>query len=316
MRANGQYYINAQRQEVMLGMMRKAITALEAQGIKPVLLKGFGLARLYDQPYMRSWGDIDIFVGKVDYHKGAAALREAFPEAALFDGEEEYYKHYNLTFYKPFNTAIEMHRVSMSLMHPRDQRIYSQLETEGLLRNSVRYTNGEDSWWEPEWKFNVLYVFMHSWEHWTHNTAVMRQLEDLAKLLTNGKPKEESYDALTIYLKKNLRKLYLLQAWKLYAYLLVHEFGVPETICPLYDPKVALIAEALKTSIEQGRECLPKRTAPKSVLLRKMHTFRQRAQEAKLIARYDHIYARHMVLANIAQSWQRFLRGENTRHWE
>lgn len=316
MRANGQYYINAQRQEVMLGMMRKAITALEAQGIKPVLLKGFGLARLYDQPYMRSWGDIDIFVGKADYHKGAAALREAFPEAALFDGEEEYYKHYNLTFYKPFNTAIEMHRVSMSLMHPRDQRLYSQLETEGLLLNSVRYTNGEDSWWEPEWKFNVLYVFMHSWEHWTHNTAVMRQLEDLARLLTNGKPKEESYDALTIYLKKNLRKLHLLQAWKLYAYLLVHEFGVPETICPLYDPNVALTAEALKTSIEQGRECLPKRTAPKSVLLRKMHTFRQRMQEAKLIARYDHIYARHMVLANIAQSWQRFLRGENTRHWE
>ncbi len=316
MRANGQYYINAQRQEVMLGMMRKAITALEAQGIKPVLLKGFGLARLYDQPYMRSWGDIDIFVGKADYHKGAAALREVFPEAALFDGEEEYYKHYNLTFYKPFNTAIEMHRVSMSLMHPRDQRLYSQLETEGLVRNSVRYTNGEDSWWEPEWKFNVLYVFMHSWEHWTHNTAVMRQLEDLAKLLTNGKPKEESYDALTIYLKKNLRKLYLLQAWKLYAYLLVHEFGVPETICPLYDPKVALTAEALKTSIEQGRECLPKRTAPKSVLLRKMHTFRQRVQEAKLIARYDHIYARHMVWANIAQSWQRFLKGENSRHWE
>lgn len=316
MRANGQYYINAQRQEVMLGMMRKAITALEAQGIKPVLLKGFGLARLYDQPYMRSWGDIDIFVGKADYHKGAAALREAFPEAALFDGEEEYYKHYNLTFYKPFNTAIEMHRVSMSLMHPRDQRLYSQLETEGLLLNSVRYTSGEDSWWEPEWKFNVLYVFMHSWEHWTHNTAVMRQLEDLARLLTNGKPKEESYDALTIYLKKNLRKLHLLQAWKLYAYLLVHEFVVPETICPLYDPKVALTAEALKTSIEQGRECLPKRTAPKSVLLRKMHTFRQRVQEAKLIARYDHIYARHMVLANIAQSWQRFLRGENTRHWE
>lgn len=316
MRGNGQYYINAQRQEVMLGMMRKAITALEAQGIKPVLLKGFGLARLYDQPYMRSWGDIDLYVGKADYHKGAAALREAFPEAALFDGEEEYYKHYNLTFYKPFNTAIEMHRVSMSLMHSRDQRLYSRLETEGLVRQCVRYTNGEDSWWEPEWKFNVLYVFMHSWEHWTHNTAVMRQLEDLARLLTNGKPNEESYDALTAYLKENLRKLHLLHAWKLYAYLLVHEFEVPGTVCPLYDPSVAFKAGALKTSIEQGRECLPKQTAPKNVLLRKMYTFRQRVQEAKLIARYDPTYARHMVWANIAQSWQRFLRGENTRKWE
>ena len=311
-----QYMVNAQRQEVMLGMMRKAIAALEKVGIQPVLLKGFGLARLYDRPYMREWGDIDLFVGKADYHKGAAALREAFPDAALFEGEEEYYKHYNLTFYKPFNTAIEMHRVSMSLMHPRDQRLYSRLESEGLVNQRSRYTNDENGWWEPEWKFNVLYVFMHSWEHWTHNSALMRQLEDLALLLTKGKPADESYEALTVYLKKNLKRLHLLQAWRLYAYILVHEYNVPETTCPLYDPSVSLRAQALKTSIEQGRECLPQRTAPKNLLLRKLHTFRQRVKEAKLIARYEPTYARHMVWANIAQSWQRFLRGENTRHWE
>ena len=316
MRGNGQYYVNAQRQEVMLGMMRKAITALEQVGIQPVLLKGFGLARLYDQPYLREWGDIDLFVGKNDYHKGAAALREAFPDAALFEGEEEHYKHYNLTFYKPFNTAIEMHRVSMALMHPRDQRRYSCLETEGLVNQRVRYTNGEDCWWEPEWKFNVLYVFMHSWEHWTHNSAVMRQLEDLALLLTRGKPANESYEALTAYLKKNLKQLYLLQAWKLYAYILVHEFGVTETICPLYDERVADRAKALLQSIRQGRPTIAKGNAPKNVLLRKIYTFRQRLKEARIIARYEPTYARHTVWANIVQSWQRFLRGENTRHWE
>lgn len=311
-----EYFIQAQRQEVLRGLMRRAITALEAAGITPVLLKGFGLARLYEQPYMRPWGDIDLFVGKTNYHTGAKALRDAFPEAALFEGEEEHYKHYNLTFYEPFNTSIEMHRVSMAFMHPRDARIYSKLEQEGLVINRYRYSNGEEVWWEPEWKFNVLYVFCHSWEHWTTNTAVMRQLEDIALLLTKGKPEEDSYEALTGYLKKNLPKLHLLQAWRLYAYLLVHEFGVPETICPLYDKRVAVRAQALLHSIRHGRPTLPKGNAPKNVVLRKLYTFRMRVKEAQDIARYEPNYARHKVWATVAQSWARFLRGENTRKWE
>ena len=96
-----EYFIQAQRQEVLRGLMRRAITALEAVGITPVLLKGFGLARLYEQPYIRAWGDIDLFVGQANYHQGAAALRDAFPEAALFEGEEEHYKHYNLPSTSP-----------------------------------------------------------------------------------------------------------------------------------------------------------------------------------------------------------------------
>lgn len=311
-----EYFIQAQRQEVLRGLMRRAITALEAAGITPVLLKGFGLARLYEQPYMRAWGDIDLFVGQANYHQGAAALRDAFPEAALFEGEEEHYKHYNLTFYEPFNTSIEMHRVSMAFMHPRDARVYRALEEDGLVKQRVRYSNGEDSWWEPEWKFNVLYVFCHSWEHWTTNTAVMRQLEDLALLITKGRPTEESCETLTAYLKRNLKKLHLLQAWRLYAYILVHELGVPEVDSPLYDARAADRAQALLHSIQFGRPTLPKGKAPKNVVLRKLYTFRQRVREARIIARYEPTYARHKVWATVAQSWARFLRGENTRKWE
>ena len=311
-----EYFVAAQRQEYMRGLMRRAVAALENVGIRPVLLKGFGLARLYPQPYMRSWGDIDLYVGKADYHKGAAALRKAFPEAALFDSEEDWYKHYNLTFYEPVATAIEMHRISASFMHPRDEKQYSKLEEQGLVQHPIHQTDGEDSWWEPEWKFNVLYVFYHSWEHWTHRSANMRQIQDLAMLLTVGKPDNVTYSELEQYLTQALKALHLTEAWKLYAYLVVNEYNITPSQCPMYTSKVADRAKALKASILQPEPPAPKTPAPKNVLLRKIHTFRQRLREAKRIAQYEPTYARHMVRANIAQSWTRFLRGENTRHWE
>lgn len=300
----------------MRALMRRAIAALQNAGIKPVLLKGFGLARLYPVPYMRYWGDIDLFVGKNNYHKGAAALRREFPEAALFDSEKDYYKHYNLTFYQPIATAIEMHRVSAVFMHPRDQRIYDKLENDGLMRNAVQYSDGEDSWSEPEWKFNVLYVFYHSWEHWTHQSATMRQIQDLALLLTNGKPDNVTYQELQNYLRRNLKALHLTEAWKLYAYLLVHDYHLSQEQCPLYDSNVALCAKALKASILHGPDKTEAPTAPKNVLIRKIYTFRLRLKEAKRIGQYEPQWARHYICATMAQSFCRLLRGESTRKWE
>ncbi len=306
------------RQEILRTIMNKAISALQDAGITPVVLKGFSLARLYPDSQPREWGDIDLYVGQENYHAGAKALREAFPDAALFDREEDYYKHYNLTFYKPFPTAIEMHRVSIAFAHPRDARFFARLEEEGLVKQRFHYHAGEDEWFEPEWKFNVLFTFCHSWEHWTHGSANLRQLQDLALLLTVGKPDEVSYQDLEGYLHRNLKRLHLLRAWQLYAYILVNRFAVPAASCPLYDERVASRSEALLASVTScppAVSCEPS-LAAKNILLRKLYTFRRRVKEARRIARYEPVYARHMVWATIAQSWRRFLSGQNTRKWE
>lgn len=298
-------FANAQRQEVMHSLMQRAIEALKQADIQPVVIKGFNLAQLYPEPYLREWGDIDIYVGKDSYHAGAKALRDAFPEAALFDEEKDYYKHYNLTFYQPIQTAIEMHRVAFGCPHPRDARLFEQLEKEGLVNGTV------------EWRFNVLFTFCHSWEHWIHNSAIMRQLCDIALLLTQGKPDTVSYEQLSSYLSANLKKLHLLQAWQLYAYILVNELAVPAAQCPLYTERVAKRANALLNALLYGRKSIKlTQQAPKNIILRKAHTFFTRVREAQAIGVYEPHYARHMVIANIAQSWQRFLRGENTRKWE
>ena len=82
-----------QQQSRWLPRIEAAVRALRNAGIEPVLLKGFGLAELYPKPYLRSWGDADIWVGIKNYHTGCKALREAFPEAIHHDEEYEELKH-------------------------------------------------------------------------------------------------------------------------------------------------------------------------------------------------------------------------------
>ena len=307
---------NFMQQQLMRSAMDRSVTALREAGIQPVMMKGFTLARLYAKPYLREWGDVDLFVGKEAYHQGAAALRKAFPEAALFEAEEDHYKHYNITLER---TAVEMHRVSASFPHPRDARIYDALEHDAMVTNVYHYQSGEEDWYEPEWRFDVLFVFFHSWEHFVESrTAVLRQFCDLALLLSNGKPDEVSYADLETYLKTNLRKLHLLDVWNLYAYIMVHYLGLPESRCPLYTDACREKAEALFNAVlhRPMKRTKAHTTAPKNILLRKLYTFRLRWQAAREVARFEPVYARHLVMTTIAQSWERFKRGENTRKWE
>ena len=299
-------------QEEQRAVLRKAWQALEAGGIKPVLLKGLSLAHYYPKPYLRHCGDLDIYVGKTNYHSGAKILRETFPDAPRFDTEEEYFKHYNLNV---GSTAIEMHRVTKIFAHPKDDRLYDALEREALQDKFVTFTDGEDAWREPEWKFNVLFVFIHSWEHFVTEAVNMRQLCDLTLLLRSQKP--EVSCQLEEYLRRNLTELHLRHAWQLYAYLMVKYLGLPKDQCPLYTDKCADKAESLMTHILCGREQKHfAGNAPKNVVLRKLYTLRQRIAEAREIGKIEPHYARHMVVTTVAQSWERFKKGENTRTWE
>lgn len=301
---------NMMHQEHMLTVLHRAMTALESLPSHAVLMKGFTLARLYPKPYLRQCGDIDIFVGKEAYHDGARLLREAFPEAALFDEEKDYYKHYNLTLK---NTAVEMHRVSVAFMHPRDAKHYDRLEHEAMFVSPRKVTTEYGTWFEPEERFNILFVFLHSWEHFVTETASLRQLCDLALALHAV----QDTAALTSYLRPNLKKLRLLRAWQLYAYILVNYLGLPQDKTPLYTPHARQRAEKLLSIIlyPQPKE-KAEHNAPKNVILRKLYTFIIRLREARDIAKVEPRFAIHTVFANIAQSWSRFLRGENTRTWE
>lgn len=302
---------NMQQQVKLQHVLTTAWTALTQAGIRPVLMKGAGLAALYPSPEQRTWGDIDLFVGIEQYHPACQVMRDMFPDALKFDEELDHYKHYNLI---AGGISIEIHRVSMGLQHPIDARRYAKIEKKGMT-NAVPLTSDHSplAITVPEPTFNALFVFMHSWEHMTTLGANVRQFCDLALLLHHYK---DTIDRNRLI--QDLKALHLTDVWKLYMYILVRYLGLTEAEAPLYDKveRVKVRAKRLLNDLLAGRMVAPKSTeAPrKGRIARKWHTMRERLYNADRIGKYSPAYARHMKAETFLHGALRFFAKD--RHWE
>ena len=307
---------NMQTQAKLQIVLERAWKALEKAGIKPVLMKGAGLAALYPDPSMRQWGDIDLFVGKEQYHPACAVMRETFPGALKFDEELDHYKHYNII---ADGVSIETHRVSVSFSHPIDERRYAKMEAFGV-KHASELVIGDLRLQIFEPTFNALFVFLHSWEHMMSSGASIRQLCDLALLLHKYK---EAIDARL--LRKWLKALHLYDVWQLYAYNLVQSLGYPRDEVLFYTESVAARAEKMMADLLAGRmdERLKdagakgeekKGETPKNRYLRKIHTMQERMRNARRIGQYSPEYARHMKATILLSGLARLFAKD--RHWE
>ena len=316
-----------QQQQIWLPRIRKAVEALRSAGVEPVLLKGFGLADLYPKPYLRSWGDADIWVGVSNYHAGCKAVREAFPEAIHHDREYEELKHYSIVF--PDGNPIELHRVSMDFPTPEEDRYWQTLEIPAMA-----YGAGEDGQncidgliRTPREPMNILFVFLHAWEHFCGTGMPLKQVLDMAMLvrrdyLTLPTEEKQEYDA---YLSKHLRYFRLTEAWQLVAYTVNYVTGVQ---MPLADSNPSGSQRArceafLQRMLSEG-QCRTKeyklggtdrydereRVKQIPVWRRKMMTLGSRLENARFLRQYAPAYARHVLWANIRKGVRRTIRRE------
>ena len=300
---------NMQQQVKLQHVLSQAWSALTEAGIQPVLMKGAGLAALYPEPQMRAWGDIDLFVGKEQYHPACAVMRATFPEALKFDEELDHYKHYNLI---ADGISIEIHRVSVGFQHPIDERRYARIEHFGMT-HAVPLTDNQSPipLSVPEPTFNALFVMLHSWEHMTTMGANMRQLCDLTLLLHHYGDRIDR-KRLECY----LRQLHLMDVWQLYCCIMVEHLGLPKAEAPFYRWQVRKRAERLLEDLLENKMVAPKASdkAPKSRVLRKIHTMQERLRNARRIGQYSPAYARHMVAETMLHGARRFFAQD--RHWE
>lgn len=282
-------------------------SALEKVGIHAVLMKGAGLAALYPEPLQRAWGDIDLFVGKEQYHPACAVMRETFPNARKFDEELDHYKHYNLLV---DGLSIEIHRVTVNMQHPLDARRYAPMERDGMTHSERISVSGLEVA-VPEPTFNAMFVMMHAWEHMTTQGANMRQICDVALLLHHYAGQID-----TRRLKRNLKALHLLDVWQLFMWIAVHCLGLPREKAPFYTDRCESRAERLTNDLLGGRLMAPKPsgTAPKGRIARKFHTMQERMKNAQRIRLYSPAYARHMIAEILLHGALRFFAKD--RHWE
>ena len=304
--------VHTMQQQVHLQhILTQSWQALTDAGVEPVLLKGAGLAALYPEPYYRAWGDIDLFVGKKHYHTACAAMRALFPDALKFDEELEHYKHYNLI---ADGVSIELHRVTVGLQHPLDERRYDAMEKYGMMHSEPLTENGLNIR-VPEPTFNVLFVFLHAWEHMLSAGANMRQLCDLALLLSHYK---DRIDAVRLH--RWLTSIHLLDVWQVVEYILVKHLGLPAE-CQLYvstviaDRAERLLADLLGGKMAEQKAAEGSSSAKQTNrFVRKWRTMQLRNENAKRIRQYSPSYARHMMATTWLHGALRFFAKD--RHWE
>jgi len=291
-------------QQSMMTLLAKAWKALEDVDIHPVLLKGFGLAQYYPQPHLRQWGDIDVYVGRRNYHLACAVLRDTFPDAEYGEVEDEAEKHYNFDF--P-NTVIETHRVSMTFSHPIDRRWYEELEEKYLTKDGPKCEMERLSVTLPDVTFNVFFIFLHAWHHFVGTGMNMKQVCDIAILLNVQK---EYIDQVRLH--RMLTKLCLLEVWQLIMYILVKYLGVSQDGCPFYNEQCGWRAEILFEHIMcEGSTYRRKKIYSNGVpyLRRKWQTFLSRLADSRRVHPYAPQYARHMVISDFLHGVERTMRG-------
>lgn len=306
-------------------LLKTTFTVLQQAGLHPVLLKGFGLAELYPRPELRSWGDLDVYVGPDQYHEAAGVLRKAFPDSRHHDEEWEELKHYN--FVLP-DGMVEMHRVSVKMEHPKDKKVYYALEREAMLPEKVEHLTLREPAMQidiPEGRFNMLFTFLHAWNHFVEEGLGMKQLCDVCLLARKTYEKErQSKDDYTAYMLRNLKALRLMQPWQLIGYVLVEYMHLPEEMWPGYQRESRWLkkhgelffrrimeegvlreeaAEKMKTRYEDREKNLRM-----PLLLRKFKTLRLRIASSQWLRVYSDEYARHLLATAVYRGIKRLFK--------
>lgn len=319
--------------EQLLSLLKQTWNGLVSGGVQPVVLKGFGLASLYPIPYLRSWGDLDIYVGPKQYHQAAAILRQVFPDAKHHDEEWEELKHYN--FVLPDGNVVEMHRTSAILMHPIKNKYFLHLESDAMLPENLQWVEMEDVRFAiPEAKFNLLFTFYHAWEHFIREGLGFKQVADLAILAHHTHNQQSSIAGTAInnqlaisnsqllpsYLRRHLRRLRLYEPWQLIGYVCVTALGLPKSEWPLYEEggrhlqaqRERFLQDILSRGLmprHQSDASMHKKAKQMNVLVRKYMTLKNRFANATEIIPYSPRYARHMMISSVINGIYRIITG-------
>ena len=146
---------------------------LSADGLRPCILKGQGVAILYPQELrlLRQPGDIDAWVdggreAVIDYVMGISPTKE-------FDQKHIHFRVFN-------DTDVELHWKPVELDNTRQMRVlnrYFALEKERQFGNSAAFF-GETMLCVPTRDFQLVHQLLHVYRHYLYEGVGLRQLMD------------------------------------------------------------------------------------------------------------------------------------------
>lgn len=233
--------------------LNQIVTALNAEGIPSVLLKGQGVAQNYRKPESRSCGDIDLYTGLRGYEK-ACGIIESLSSKNGKDGIEcDHHMHLSLN-----GVEIEVHRhadmmqgkkLNRSLQKWTQESIDADFGTDRL----PKWDNNGTKISLPSPTFDAYFILHHAVRHMTTEGVGFRQICDWCMYLDKHHTEID-----TTVLKKRLKEFNMECIWNEFSLLAVNTLGLSEDKLPLkparkHSSKTERITEHIFISGNFGR---------------------------------------------------------------
>lgn len=190
----------------------------EAVGIKPILLKGQGVAQCYPHPEHRQPGDIDVYVGKEDYERANQLLIVLGGEV-----EQESIKHSHGHWE---GVTVENHQLLTAFASPRANRFLRREILPLLPGQRTVAIEGNDTPVLPL-EVDVFFVLVHLALHFLSGGIGLRQLCDWTCLLHASADRLDKAEVVRL-----LQGVGLLQAAKAVGAIVTKHLGLPPEELP------------------------------------------------------------------------------------
>lgn len=166
---------------------------LKAYGLQGSILKGQGIAKLYDEKLqsLRQSGDIDVYVN-CGFKKALAFAKSLGQNDIEWD-----YKHLHLKLWD--DVEVEMHyriEVLLNLWKNRKLQKWFNKHLYAVSGSRFRVQDGEIV--TPTIEFNLFYILLHIYRHFLYEGVGMRQLMDYYFVLKSHTDNADNIDILNV----------------------------------------------------------------------------------------------------------------------
>lgn len=191
--------------------------------LKPLLLKGQGVAQCYPRPEHRQPGDIDVYIGREDYERSNLLLTQLGGEI-----EQESAKHAHGHWE---GVTVENHFLLTQFASPAANRFLKREILPLLPGNRTVSIEGNNIPVLPL-EVDVFFVFVHLALHFLSGGIGLRQLCDWTCLLHTHANKMDEAEVVRM-----LQGVGLFNAAKAVGAIVVNELGLPQDELPFYISK-------------------------------------------------------------------------------
>ena len=214
----GEVQVIEQQNKDMNAFIADLIEKLRKNDIYALLVKGQGVAQCYEKPLWRCSGDVDLFLSYDNYQKAKTLL---IPLASEVETEYMEGKHLGMTI---DGWVVELHGSLRVGLPQRINRVFDEIQADTFYGGNVRsWLNGQTQIFMLGKENDIVYVFVHFFNHFYKEGVGLRQICDWCRLMWTYR------DSLNYgMLEQRIKRTGLVSEWKAFYNLASRYLGMPD----------------------------------------------------------------------------------------